>query len=389
MNQEILEAVIKDSWSLRPDVKGIDFNLQKDQLQDRYQLVLISESRKPDMLYDYSTHYLSLSDVANVVMREEYSRLAKLVDRFLADAVTEHRKLFEDMTPKEIPLFTEAVIGYRKWRLLDWVLAPINYGAPWRPGENTAVCQPNRARSTYGNWHEYDIPGHDKPPHENCHCGLNAFFEISDASKQQGTGSPEFVLGAVIGWGDMRVHPDGFRAEKARIVGLFGQPIEPLNEVAGIYDIPVFESWEKLQIEASEHGSPLPESLRPDEKRDVHDRYASTTFNQALKQMWSSPNVQLYNTGIFSTNPNPGGYAQYPVSGGTLSPPTTYKKNPQRVKPYNLGDISKYGPPPSHAQRMEEMTKKIKNARTKYESQMLYFNPPAKNKKLPKWMRLH
>lgn len=226
----------------------------------------------------YITEHLLYRDVLQI---RDLGEVSRIIDLFINDSIEDH---VQSRPAKEVPLFSECVIGYRKWRLADWVLSPINHGNPWRPGVNKAVCQPDRTHFYLNYMGDAPDISH-KAPGRDCNCGMNAFFEPKDI-REGGD-----VLGAVVGWGDLQVHPDGFRAEYAQIVALINMgsandPKEPdLTAVTTLYRVPLLDSMEELQMEASKHGSPLPESLRPAE--EIEGNYASggylTAYSNALK----------------------------------------------------------------------------------------------------------
>src|SRR3954447_26852274 len=87
-----------------------------------------------------------------------------------ADAATTH----------DLPLFTECVIGYRRWHIDEqnrlWPLWASR--RPWTPGINTARCNCEVWPSLRFEWSEFDgrqvlepAPVHEAPA-GNCECGL-------------------------------------------------------------------------------------------------------------------------------------------------------------------------------------------------------------------------
>lgn len=169
----------------------------------------------------------------------------------------------------ERPVFSECVIGYRSWRLADWVLAPVSYGDPWRPGINRAVCKvDDTALGLYSRMlgrETTTAPARHKAPHQNCRCGLYAYHDLP-------ANSEGVVVGAVAAWGDLQVHCNGFRAEHAQIVALV--EADGLTEVAELYGVPLVPR-SMLTMEAHQHGSPLPVSLRPEKPKPVENELAS------------------------------------------------------------------------------------------------------------------
>lgn len=163
----------------------------------------------------------------------------------------------------EAPLFTECVIGYRHWRLDDWVLRPRLIGPPWRPGVNTAICDKQSAYAL-GIGAVIDPRPH-RAPGACCDCGLYALHEPVSWGDPDGPA----VFGAVAAWGDLRVHWQGFRAEKARIVALAYTLDMPLGlrrqifKAAGVYGCE-YVPMHRLAEVAAKYGTPLPENARPE-----------------------------------------------------------------------------------------------------------------------------
>lgn len=211
----------------------------------------------------------------------------------------------------ERPVFPEAVIGFRSWRLADWVLAPLSVGHPWRPGVNHAVCKADRDRafwtSSWGEHEQKTPPANHSAPHQDCQCGLYAYHDLPQ--RQVG-----IVVGAVAAWGDLQVHCNGFRAEHAQILALAAAP--GLEEVAETYGVPLVP-WNMLAAEGEQHGSPLPVSLRPEKPKpkprelSLYDQLVQR-YQQAVHQQmaqliqpsqvrWTYSTVPLYSSGGYSS----------------------------------------------------------------------------------------
>lgn len=107
----------------------------------------------------------------------------------------------------ERPVFSECVIGYRTWKLDDWVLSPVSYGSPWRPGVNHADCKRGETRNgmfalsfTLGP----EPPMIHTPPHQDCTCGIHGYHEIPTEQRDthrrhRGVGRPSGSLQRVPG----------------------------------------------------------------------------------------------------------------------------------------------------------------------------------------------
>lgn len=343
-----LQSAIEEVWGHYSEAQGLSFEISRGSAG--YKLELRSDGFEPTF------HILSHTNIAYAI---ETNRLSFILDRWLSSSIKEHKLL---VVPKQVdtPLFSEAVVGYRRWRLDDWVLSPLNYSKPWRPGVNKAVCQPGSYMRTYSSYGG-DIDSPHKAPHHGCHCGMNAFFE------PKGIREGGDVLGAVVGWGDLQVHPDGFRAEYAQIVALVGGHVGPdLTAVATLYNVPIVETITDMQVEASKHGSPLPESLRPPaQDESASNPYslagsASLTYTQATSALGS------------------GGYSTSPFWAPASLPPTKkqYKRTEKKqlrkavakreqerrrqLEAKKIYQQSKYGKASTHGERMAEMLPKIK-----------------------------
>ena len=78
------------------------------------------------------------------------------------------------------------------------------------------------------------------------------------------------VCGAVASWSRLQVHGDGFRAAHACVVVLAypaltrADEVRKLERVAGRYRVELVP-LARLEEAASRHGSPLPDSVRPQE----------------------------------------------------------------------------------------------------------------------------
>lgn len=194
-----------------------------------------------------------------------------------------------------MPDLVQYVVGYRAWRLVEDlaterdVLRSTGAGrTEWQPGVNVASCDGfdkaawgltmgQMARSMHLAFghplpEEPDEPEHEPhfAPDPDCGCGLYALY------------APDFdgyyVDGAVVAWGKIEVHRDGFRAEKAKIVALaipdrcatdstLRQRIERVGKRYGAEVVPACD----LVTAAREHGIEMPESMKPEEPTEVLD----------------------------------------------------------------------------------------------------------------------
>lgn len=163
------------------------------------------------------------------------------------------------------------LIGVRGFRFGSngELLSLTNRGA-WVKGENIAIC------AMKGSSHE--------APDASCHCGFNVWHSIQDLRH---SGYHYDVAAVVEGWGKARLHTDGWRSNKARIVALIDeecsiyatshgdfytampkrQLVRPHKrielEAASLrYDIPIV-SAAMVENALDEFGTPVPAKLRP------------------------------------------------------------------------------------------------------------------------------
>lgn len=155
---------------------------------------------------------------------------------------------------EERPTFSEAVIGFRAWKLADdGTLWPRSISGlerlcaePWEPG-------PNRARCVYVGFSRspHPVPGAD------CDCGLYAHHTVGELRRYR---REDDVLGAVAAWGDMQVHRTGFRAQYAQVVALVAvhdtARAGAVRWAADRHGV-MLVGQDDLDKEVTAHGSPL------------------------------------------------------------------------------------------------------------------------------------
>ena len=182
---------------------------------------------------------------------------------------------------RELPTFSECVVGFRGWHADDESrLWPLHSGRrPWLPGVNTARCNCASHDSLKFSWSLVDgrrvlerEPEHAAPD-PGCVCGL---YSLRRPPKSWARARPGLVIGAVACWGRLQVHARGFRAEHACVVALAHRPgtsedrLGFLRDVAARYRVELVPLSE-LEEAASEHGTPLPDALRPERESAMPD----------------------------------------------------------------------------------------------------------------------
>ena len=126
------------------------------------------------------------------------------------------------------------VLGVRGFDRAGHFLASPFQGDPWHRPTRTAVCQPNRrataaALTATGTKPRTAIsaaqriierqrtrPDHDAPG-VGCSCGLYAYHDVEHLTEHLPC---HRTVAAVHAWGELVVHPRGFRAQRMRIVAL-------------------------------------------------------------------------------------------------------------------------------------------------------------------------
>ena len=151
-------------------------------------------------------------------------------------------------------------IGFRVWRIDEMLtgprLASPHRYAVWLPGVALkAECQDDWGAPALANPHRKQ-PGLT-PPIEGCTCGIYAYHE---ANQMVEAITSRLVGGAVLAWGRLTIHQEGFRAEFARPLALCydqmliaGPTASPLARLAGVYGLPVIDA-SHIGVLAAEFG---------------------------------------------------------------------------------------------------------------------------------------
>jgi len=161
----------------------------------------------------------------------------------------------------ELQTVNGSVIGYRAWRIRDWVLGGTVVEEKWTPGINEARC------CVYGPLH----PALHPAPHDECQCGMYALARFDDSTSWWSNAD---VLGAVEAWADTNdknydrffVHGTGFRAQYAKIVLLAVSDDYPKAKNAAIRTLATEYGAdtckrEHLEDAAKEHGQLISDEM--------------------------------------------------------------------------------------------------------------------------------
>ena len=152
--------------------------------------------------------------------------------------------------------FEHALLGFRLWTTDgDGTLQSLVIGWDWQPGINRASC----AKGWYERKPKWQLP--HRVPAKRCQCGFHAYHRL-EGVREHAAGLHrnlhlDCVVGAVAGWGNLQVHPDGFRSEYCQILALSARS---LDAAPGL-----FASAERYGVEVLS----LPELANPDSYQGV------------------------------------------------------------------------------------------------------------------------
>ena len=113
-----------------------------------------------------------------------------------------------ELEPSEVaaPDLIEAVVAFRKWRVVDGRLRSLYEPIFWLEPAQRAECRSGR----------YGARSHEAP-HSGCSCGIYASHE---PDYRFPTVDYRGVSGIVTAWGAIEVHADGLRAEWVQVQAL-------------------------------------------------------------------------------------------------------------------------------------------------------------------------
>jgi hypothetical protein len=160
------------------------------------------------------------------------------------------------------PDLAAAVVAFRSWRLAGGRLMSPFIPCTWEGRVMHAACfDANRTLTRGVGWLEEP----HESPHEACQCGIYAYHAPGPRSW---FGEAYWCEGVVSAWGRLVVHPDGFRAEHARVEalavpdGLERLGAEQVRRAAAALGVPVVPH-EELEDFAAQLGGGVPAALRP------------------------------------------------------------------------------------------------------------------------------
>lgn len=203
----------------------------------------------------------------------------------------------------ELRALAGSVIGYRAWRIKDWVLTGTGVDEKWTPGVNEAKCSQG-----------YGFGGRHASPDPDCHCGMYALARFDDKTSWWTNAD---VLGAVEAWADpdehnhdrFFIHSTGFRAQYAKVILLATSDDYPRAKNAAIRSLAAEHGAdvcrrEHLEDAAKEHGQLVPDEWlawakegEPESGLDALRR-ASQSFASQMAAMQSL--LQTSSSSMFS-----------------------------------------------------------------------------------------
>jgi hypothetical protein len=165
----------------------------------------------------------------------------------------------------EVPDLIEPIIGFRIFGInINGLVSPYQIEYVWK--------RDNEAKCDLGCFEVVRFDFSDKelvistPPGKECDCGLYGYFNCPSA----GHG----VIGIVSCTGKIQVHSTGMRSQKMRIEALAADnkiTREGLEKLDWIGDIPIFSKISQKM--ALEFGSPLPQSMRYNQKNENEEMF--------------------------------------------------------------------------------------------------------------------
>lgn len=161
---------------------------------------------------------------------------------------------------KRRPHLDGEIVGRRAWKVGFLAPSPpphnrralvsLVQSTQWQPEVNTAEC----LRDSY----------HDAPAH-GCSCGLYAYYDFADTADLRRC-VPGTIQGVVTAWGDVELHPDGFRAQYAKVAALVmdAENHDAWDELARRYGVPLITPAQFASDSfIGEFGEIVPRDLRP------------------------------------------------------------------------------------------------------------------------------
>lgn len=185
---------------------------------------------------------------------------------------------------------TQKVVGYRYFRDVDGALGSQGHTQwIWGRGVHEATCDKSgglwsvagslmwswgtagssaqQPATYYANPAKVEQPCKVSPGH-GCTCGLHAYHAVPEIKRPPFVAPGNDIPAAVLAWGQMEVHSNGFRAQYAELLALGFNDLWPrtvverIRTIARDYEVDCLP-LSQLQAFAEAHGAPVPADLYP------------------------------------------------------------------------------------------------------------------------------
>jgi hypothetical protein len=178
------------------------------------------------MQWDSHQHYATVLFQCSRCVYGEYQQVSQqLLAQFKQpDLWTPEPEPEKPPAPEPEKVIEGSVIGYRAWRIKDWMLTGTGVNRAWHPGVNEATCDTGDMGvmfPTVGERHPAPAVG--------CHCGITALARFADQDEHWGAGA---IPGAIEAWSDETVDipQPGDVAEAAGVL--------TADAIAEMYEVP-------------------------------------------------------------------------------------------------------------------------------------------------------
>lgn len=126
----------------------------------------------------------------------------------------------------EVPDYAEIIRAYRKGEGQLDLRSAFHQDIVWHGGRLEARCSSEKAHTA---------------PAEGCTCGIYALADTNRLIDGFGFGEGAHVLGVVALSGKVIPGSSGWRAQRAKVIGLFNDPTMPIKLIAAKIGVPVLD----------------------------------------------------------------------------------------------------------------------------------------------------
>jgi hypothetical protein len=195
------------------------------------------------------------------------------------------RRELHSAPEKTAPDLISKIIGWRSWHISpDGALMSCNQHAIWFPGPNHANCHMIGSAP--------NLVGH--APDEHCSCGFYGLY-TADQAEQWRVDMFTIAFGIFLAWGDVILHPMGFRAEIAEPFCLVADaPSQLLSAVGERYRIPVLRSRKQaLKTALKADALEVPAELAPEKKEAQQPGQNNFYSSQSVQPIQRIPSLKF------------------------------------------------------------------------------------------------